>query len=1401
MKKKILFLFALISISYSNSYSQASITNAAPTCTIDFSNSMQTSIGTNPSTAYTGAGFSPNPTVAGRLNSNAWQVSGWDSVTGQLPFGGTQTVDDYARGSVSSSVTVGGMYAFTDFPNTVSNPCLMIQPGASDFAPGSITLKIINNGTTNITQLAVSYNILVRNDQESSSSLTFSHSLNNVAFVQVPALDYASPTTSDAFQWGNVGLSPSRSTTITGLNIAPGGLYYIRWSSNDILVSGDRDEIGIDDIQITGYYGAPAPVINLVGNTLTILNGDTTPSVADGTNYGIQNPPISYGIPAPGNSSQTISYSIQNLGGAPLTITSINISGTNASDFYLLANSITLPTIIPPLSYVTFSITFDPNDIGTRTAFITINSNSTTNSTYTFSIQGDGYIPVPEIGMRQNTAGFVTTIVSGSTVASPINYTLFNPQNLGGSGQLQQYKILNEAVGSGTSAQLLLTGTPKVTIGGVNPSDFTVTIQPISNYINPGFSLVFEIKFLPTALGVRTAIVSIANNDSDENPYTFLVQGNGVTPEIDITGNSQPIPSGSLTTSLTNNTYFDNVNVSSGSIDRTFTIQNLGTSVLTIGAISISGVNASDFTLITPPAASIAIGATTTFVIHFDPSAIGPRNASVSIVNNDLDENPYTFAIGGYGVDYTPCSLSINQTIAIQDFETTPATPVWSYSTTGTTTIAGGTGYGVSGDSGLSSKFIGTRSLQVTNSSSTITMANVDTSTYRNVSLNLKLAAMSSLSTEGLDATDKVIVSISTDNGGSWSNELQVSGNTNSLWTYSSGVATAARIYLGNNLPTIFSPSSVPLAINYQTVNGYGTLTLSNLPITSSLTVKISISNNANEIWAIDNVTLTGQKELTTTWNGVSWNNGAPTNNIKAIIDGDYNTSINGNLYACKCEIKSGRNVTVTSNTFFHVESDLNNKGNLSIDSGGSLVQKNDFATNGGTITSSRNTTPMTLFDYTYWSSPVANQTLFNLSPNTLSSRYFNYSPIVGNWINSLSSDIMQIGKGYIIRAPQNYSTTVPSIYTGSFYGTPNNGFIQTPIVVAVDNFNLIGNPYPSAINADLFLGYPSNLSVMNGTLYLWTHNTPITNNVYTANDYAAYNLVGGVGTKANSVGLNNSIPDGKIASGQGFFVIGLTNGQATFNNSMRIDNLNLGFFKSSSAANSYQATTTQTIEKHRYWLNLYNDQGAFKQTLVGYVEGATNDIDRDFDGAVFDGDNAITIYSIANNQPLTIQGRALPFDQNDIVKLGYKSSIAGDFHIDLDNLDGLMTTQAILLEDKLLNVIQDLKQGPYTFSSDIGTFDERFQIRYLSTLSNNQFVNQNNNVQVVVKDKKISILSQNEDLENVAVYDVLGRILFEKNTINNKSLTIGNVSINEQTLIVKITLTNGVVINKKIIY
>jgi hypothetical protein len=1383
--KQITFAIVAIVFGLSGLRAQVLLTEAQPTRTINFSSSMPTEVGWG---AYTGIGFSPT-NVAGRLNSNAWEVKGFEN--GDLTFGAAMSNPAHGRGAVASAVITEGIYAYTDNPHSAANPALMIQPGENNFAPGSITLRIRNNGVTNMTQLEVAYDVFVRNDEASSSSFTFSHSNDNLAFVEEPSMDYVSPEEADAFQWVQIDVTPSRSMIITGINVLPGNYYYIRWSSNMVTGSGGSDELGIDNIVVTATYGPPAPEINVRGGGLTILAGDNTPRVADGTEFANT---------FTGGSQTLKTYHIENLGGAPLTVSDVYLTGPHAADFQIYFVSPTPPPtgVVPAIAGSTVSkrdltIRFSPTAPGNRTAYINIDSDDANESPYTFMIRGLGVVPQPDIAVYGNNAPNTQIINANTMIPTTVNNTLFGTQVVGGAGELKSYRIRN----TGEAALLALMGNPMIQVGGANPADFVVETMPLNSSVAPGFYRDFTIRFNPTASGIRTALITIPNNDvipdvfgNTEGNFTFLVQGVGVAPEMDVTGNNQPIVDGSTNPSITNHTQFDNQNISSGFQDRVYTIKNSGNYQLTLGPATLTG--STDFTIITQPASAVAPGASTTMTVRFDPVASGMSEATVTIPSNDYNENPYDFRIRGYGLDYIPCTFGAVETIAVQDFEDTPATPVWNYTVSPAPgTVAGGTGYAVNSDGGLTEKFIGAKSLQVSNATKTIAFAAVNTSTYDDVELVLKLSALSNILANGLDATDRVIVGVST-NGSTWSNEIQVTGNADAKWSFASGTGIALKAY--DNSSTIFTPSEG----GFITTAGFGTLSITGLPKVPNLYIRIVINtDNANEVWAIDDVTLFGRKEILTQWNGSSWSNSAPTPSVKAVIAGPYDTQTQGNLQACKCEILSGGMVTIREGHNFTVQSEINSQGLVTVENGGSVVQKNDLAVNTGTIRVRRYTTPMTRYDYTYWSSPVLGQSLFNLSPLTMSDKYFAFDPVINNWVGVASSSIMVPGKGYIVRAPQDFSLTVPAVYTnGMFMGIPNNGFVNSPILGGAGAWNLIGNPYPSAISADAFIDLPANIPVVNGTLYFWTHNTPITNNVYTDNDYAVYNKTGGTSPAPNNGSGNSSAPTGFIASGQGFFVEAISNGQAVFNNSMRLAGSNMGFFKPVG-----HASLPAESGKSRAWINLSHDQAGFKQALVGYIDGATDGWDRNYDGVVLEGGNSVSWYSILADKKLSIQGKASPFNDNDIVPMGYSTAMSGLMTVTLENADGDLASATVYLEDKLLNIVHDLTSSSYVFSSDAGTFDYRFQLRFSTEALANPDWDMARGVVVAVNDKTIGIRSYQEEMTQVAVYDLLGRKIAQYDNVNADEVALTDVASAQQSLIVKVTLKSGKVVTQTILY
>lgn len=262
-------------------------------------------------------------------------------------------------------------------------------------------------------------------------------------------------------------------------------------------------------------------------------------------------------------------------------------------------------------------------------------------------------------------------------------------------------------------------------------------------------------------------------------------------------------------------------------------------------------------------------------------------------------------------------------------------------------------------------------------------------------------------------------------------------------------------------------------------------------------------------------------------------------------------------------QLRSGNTLTIED--FVEVEP----AGIFHIENSGSLIQINNVA-NTGDITMDRNAVTNSYLDYVYWSTPVDGFVVDNITPS--SSHVYQWEPTVDNFgaylgdfgIWTAASGAMTTGRGYIIRGSSGIST---------FDGVPNNGDITTPISRSTyqggtyagptatlvteddDNWNLLGNPYPSAISADDFITF--NNTHLEQFVKIWTHGIDPSAAIadpfyqdfvlnYDVADYITYNALGGT-----QFGF-----DGYIGAGQGFFVLmtdaASTSENVTFNNTMR---------------------------------------------------------------------------------------------------------------------------------------------------------------------------------------------------------------------------------------------------------
>lgn len=482
------------------------------------------------------------------------------------------------------------------------------------------------------------------------------------------------------------------------------------------------------------------------------------------------------------------------------------------------------------------------------------------------------------------------------------------------------------------------------------------------------------------------------------------------------------------------------------------------------------------------------------------------------------------------------------------------------------------------------------------------------------------------------------------------------------------------------------------------------------------------------------------------------------------------------------------------------------------------LIQIDETDTNSGTNFKLQRLAFVNAQDYVYWSSPVEN---FDVGLIPTQQRYFwnpmyvNTNGTVGNWNSAVGTDATMIkGKGYIVNSGNGYPVRpIPATsLEANFVGKPNNGTFTTTIqrgtnaVSIDDNWNLIGNPYPSAIFAEEFLD--ANVDKINGSVWVWTHGHSPDNLTDPYYDNFGYNYYATDYLKYNKLGATDTTFNGIIASGQGFMVnmlhtTPLVSESVTFTNAMRTDATatpynNSGFFKTANT----NLTVVAPEEKHRIWLDIVNTTiGQKDAALLGYSTNATLAVDHFYD-CIFVPRTEVGIYTLVNTGEYVIQGRPLPFLDSDLVPMGVKIVNAGSHKIAIKKVDGLFEgNQGIYLEDTLLGIIHDLKAAPYTFTSEVGVFNSRFIVRYTSSaLANEDFDSLNNNVVVSTQNSDISIKSYTELMSSAIVYDILGRELARKNNVNANDITFVNVSAVNQALIIKIKLENGQVVTRKII-
>jgi hypothetical protein len=397
----------------------------------------------------------------------------------------------------------------------------------------------------------------------------------------------------------------------------------------------------------------PVAAIAVTGNSIPLVNNDTTPAPSDDTDFGSV---TSGGTPV------VHTFTIGNNGASNLTLyhaalVTVNegISVTTPSSVIVTISDsdaftvTTQPTnTVAPNGTTNFAISFAPTTAGVYTATVRIASNDHNDPLFSFVVEGTASITT---AARLNIVG--QRAPNGGHFADTSNNSDFGVMLIG-STVTRTYALSN-------------TGNADLTVNAITLSNGTANAFALSGVNLPltiaaGSSSTFSVRLTPSAIGLFTTTVSITSNDNSQPSLAFAVQGTAKSipaPEINVQGQGVSITSGHTTPDAGNGTSFGSITVGN-SFTRTYTVSNTGNTDLVVSAITLNdGQNAAFAVRNVSLPLTVTAGSSAAFTVSLTPGAVGVYTTTVNIASNDADENPYTFVVEGTGIAVTETTVSL----------------------------------------------------------------------------------------------------------------------------------------------------------------------------------------------------------------------------------------------------------------------------------------------------------------------------------------------------------------------------------------------------------------------------------------------------------------------------------------------------------------------------------------------------------------------------------------------------------------------------------------------------------------------------------------------------------------------------------------------------------------------
>jgi hypothetical protein len=363
-----------------------------------------------------------------------------------------------------------------------------------------------------------------------------------------------------------------------------------------------------------------------------------------------------------------------------------------------------------------------------------------------------------------------------------------------------------------------------------------------------------------------------------------------------------------------------------------------------------------------------------------------------------------------------------------------------------------------------------------------------------------------------------------------------------------------------------------------------------------------------------------------------------------------------------------------------------------------------------------------------------------SINPITLSRRWiYTYANRPSNtyseWQLKGETGTIDVGLGYTLKG-SGVGNPITDVQNYSFVGKPNNSTISN--MVSSGSGILVGNPYPSAIDAEVFINEngPSAANSIDGTLYFWDHYHSNSTHILAAYEggYAVYSLSGGLAAATPPPttdgviivgGTGTKIPGKYVPVAQGFFVnASASGGQVTFNNSQRAfqrettgnDPNGSVFFRYNDGSSSKEKSPSKNPNEDaikRIRIEFKTPEGAIRPLLLAFVPNglATDGIDYGYDAPnndTFPNDLSWLI----NNEPYVIQGVG-DFDKTKQYPLSMLLSNTGNVEIGLTALENFDTPINVFVYDALLGTYTKINNVNFQMSLDANNYTNRFFIAF----------------------------------------------------------------------------------------